>query len=366
MNRLLLLSAAFGLLIFPLACGSSGGGGTSISAPPGPPPDPTTLDWGGFEPTDEDAAFANKHSTAGSLTNEEGVPVIDDWILTNADYLSYSSDPAREEYILRVDWGRLVEVDNATGGLKFDGSLSTTRGVVMIERAYKFDTNDVPLLPRTSAQEVAWESNTGGNWDGLQFLIITKPDSPYEQTILTIRTQEYLRNITLAELKAFNVTEWADLDSNMISLHGTKVRKDEYSDGLVSGYWEEGEIVGRTFAKDGIVDIKFKCTYETSETYGPVFFGKMVDDAGAFKGLIRGTWCYLPYTTGPCGWFLGVFTDENMEIVGIIGGHFIEGSLERRCMFRGTWHIGFPAGFDQYSFPNVGYYKGEVPLPAGM
>ena len=150
MKRVTCLVIVFGLIAFPLACG--GGSGTSVALPPGEPPDPATLDWGGYTPTDEDATYANKHTTAGSLVAEEGVPVVDDWILTNPDYLSYSSNPAREEYILRVDWGRIVEVDNATGNLRFDGTLSTTRGVVLVDRAYKFDDNDIPLLPRTSAQ----------------------------------------------------------------------------------------------------------------------------------------------------------------------------------------------------------------------
>ena len=65
---------------------------------------------------------------------------------------------------------------------------------------------------------------------------------------------------------------------------------------------------------------------------------------------------------------IGTFSSPNVNhvIVGYFGGHFIEGSLERRSFFRGTWHAGFPGGFDPYTFPNPERYGGIVPLPAGM
>ena len=70
-----------------------------------------------------------------------------------------------------------------------------------------------------------------------------------------------------------------------------------------------------------------------------VFFGKYIDLAGNFKGILRGT--YGSMSMGPfletAGWFIGEWIDENRIARGRLRGHWVAGQNSPGGFFHGEW-----------------------------
>jgi hypothetical protein len=344
------------LFLTPGGCGGGGGGGGVGYV--APPPDPGLIDWGDYNTSDEASGYAAKSVTGVKLNGEEGVAETNDDIMSDPDYNDAMTDPSRVFYQLRIDWGQVVKDDAYEKGLKFSGSLTTDQGIILVTRLYRFDGEEAVVHPRAGAKTVEWQSSTGPHWDGIYFTIVTRPDDAYTQTHVTLDTVDYDRTFTLDELEAINETNVVDQYSNKVCIHGSKVKRDVIADGTVAGFWAEGEWIGRWINHDGTLAGQFVGHYDPD---GQIF-GKLVDMGGTFKGMLKGRWCYITHTNGPVGWFLGIYTNEILEPVGILGGHFIEGAAGEVGHLRGVWHEGFPYGFDPYNVPNPGDYKGTTPI----
>jgi hypothetical protein len=330
----------------------------------GPPP---AADWGGFEPTDEKSSFAKDSSGVNhAVTAEVGQPLDDSEIEGSAEYAALVADSSRVVYTLRIEWGAFFTNIKPTSGLHADGSLVTTRGIIITDSGVRLEnSSDFIIRPRTSGKEATWNSNTSSSSDGLIFKIITLPDTYYNETRVTLNMPEipYNRTFVLSELRGLNVTLAVGDNGNLLSITGFKVREPEVSDGYMVGRWETGKIIGRWTDPSSAFTGKFEGYYQTQSFYTRVFYCKLTDMNGKFKGMIRGTWCAPDYTGGVEGWFAGVYSDEYLAPVGIVGGHFVEGAQVGDGFFRGVWHAGFPSGWLPQVMPSAESTGGTIPSP---
>jgi hypothetical protein len=330
------------------------------------PVDPMADEWGGYTPTDEDQFFAEESSTLPYEGDEEGEEEPNDDIQNDPDYNAVKDDPSRVIYVLRIDWGQLSYNPAFKGVLDWSGTLTTTRGAILVWRTYRFErflNGDRIIRPRESAKEVSWSSKTSVHHDGILFALVTRPDDENGTTEVTIDTQYYSRTFTLDELEALNVTDDVDESGNKIAIHGAKTKLGDVVDGLLAGRWVNNSFFGRWISLDGLPVGKFGGHYGIDSDGKRVLFGKYVSMSGRFKGLIKGGWCPAPFTFGFAGWFLGVYTDENVEPAGIIGGHYVKSLFLEGGWLRGIWHKGIPESWDTSNPPDPEEGNGTTPNP---
>lgn len=322
--------------------------------------------WGGYEPTDASGDFGKDVAgVSHSVNHENGKALPNDFVTSSADYATFSADPNRVEYMIRVEWGCFFTNIKPDGHLDADGSLITTRGVILTEYGLRFDNGGDAITDRTSVREVLWTARSSVSSDGIIFRIITLPDGSGQTTRVTLSLPgvAYTKVFSLTDLNAYNFTDDPGDNGNLLHVMAFKVDRPEIYDGCALGRWENGKIIGRWCDPYSQFTGKFEGFYETDAQFRKVFYGKIVGTDGSFKGMLKGSWCSSASTVGPEGWFMGVYTDQYLDVTGVVGGHFVEGQADGDGWFRGCWHVGFPVGWSETSMPGVETTGGIVPNP---
>ncbi|TET35072.1 MAG: hypothetical protein E3J72_13235 [Planctomycetota bacterium] len=361
MKQWLWLLVIIGIAMLPVACKKES------SKPPLSPDKIITGQWGGYDTTNEDQFFAEESHGTPYDGDEEGEDDPDDEIADDPDLLTLLADPNRVVYILRADWGQLQFNPNHKTVIDWAGSISTTRGAVIVRRVYRFEilTGDHIIRPRTDIKSVSWASTTSIHHDGLMVAIITLPDDNSSTTEVTFTTayEGYERTFTLADLEAMNETVLMQDGTNRIAFNAAKTELGQLVDGVMGGRWASGKFLGRWIALDGAPLGRFAGIYGINMAGKRVFFGKIVQQDGTFMGLMKGGWCPLPFTLGLAGLYLGVYTDDTVTVTGLLGGHYIKSYYLQGGWFRGVWHEGLPAGWDPNAPPDPDPDDGTTPNP---
>jgi hypothetical protein len=362
MKRWLLVLIVLGLFMLPTACHKSPRSSSSEDAVV----PVVSGEWGGYQPTDEDEFFAMESSGTPYDGDEEGEEESNEDVEDDPDYQNVNNDPNRVIYLLRVDWGQLAYNPAFKGELDWSGTISTTRGAILVCRTYRFEpilNGDHIVRPRTSIKEVSWVSKTYVHHDGVMFAIVTLPDDEDASTEVPFTSQYYSRTFTLGDLEKVNLTEPVDESGNRIAFHGAKTKLGDVIDGVLAGRWANGKYLGRWIALDGAPVGRLGGHYGHNAAGRRVFFGKYVSTDGKFKGLLKGGWCPAPFTMGFTGWFLGIYTDENVQPAGILGGHYVKSLFLKGGWFRGVWHNGIPEGWNPSEPPDPEDENGTTPNP---
>ena len=164
--------------------------------------DPT----GGYQATDELPGFGDSDLLDGTNSGEE----YDDPILLSGAVDSIIADSATGYFHLRVLWGQMELDSTVTELTDWTGSLTVSRGALVVKQVILFERGQDAVLERTDRSLIEWESFTTVHHDGLAIDIFV-PEAVTDSTdtanfdelvTVTFETGPYSRTYDLAELAA--------------------------------------------------------------------------------------------------------------------------------------------------------------------
>lgn len=328
--------------------------------------------YGGYTATNEQEAFGD----ADLAQATEGEAEYDDAMATNSVVEDMCNDPKAGWYHFRAVWGNLTYDSTATTPTDWTGSLTITRGALLVRRVIRFEPATDWLLPRTDRKLVEWVSQTTVHNDGLAFdIVVPRPKpildssyvsttdslgNPYDSLVvdttfddtpvkLTFKTGPYSRTFTLDEVAKLDTI--IDLeDGNSVSFSGFQLEKIGCPKGFMAGFWGKdtsetadtslGVFRGLWVGQHGLIEGYVKGHYGIDSTGAQVFFGKWISVDGQFEGFLKGSYRILPTMRpypGVIGQYRGEIFDANSAPIGWVKGLFRSGPEMAGGFFSGRW-----------------------------
>ena len=234
--------------------------------------------------------------------------------------------------------------------LDWTGTLQVDRGIVLIRRVVLFERPfDSVVRPRPDRQTVAWNSHTGGHYDGLVVEIIEPPlaevDSLVSPNMFHVDMPGFQGSFPVSELADMDELIEVDDLGNRLSINGFTLEDiDLCPKGFLSGRYrimnrvapdsvdtgDHGErlgaFAGAQYGLHGRIDGFMRGGYGLDSAGKRVFVGKFIDRQGRFGGLIGGTW-EPAGNEGELASFRGEWVTRGGRVEGVLGGeaHPVEG-----------------------------------------
>ncbi|MCX6833352.1 MAG: hypothetical protein NT028_14715 [candidate division Zixibacteria bacterium] len=294
-----------------------------------------TDSFGGYKPTAESPAFGDNE-----LMNLPGGMDAEDATGSTALVDSLASPNRANIYSVELAWGHLQYDSTENVITNWSGSLSLERGAIVAVRLLRFEAGDHIVRPRTSPTLLEWVSHTREYFDGmLVYIYDPQPLSFGTPNTLTFATGPYTLTFAMADLDSLN--EVVDVGANQFSINAFKVERLACGEGYIDGKWirnnienERGVFMGRWISKDGLLRGHVKGHFGARDDGSRVLFGKWISAglpgdsaaAGAFRGLLRGTWGYAPDVDPDLmdrGGFRGEIYDRTLTTVGHFAGRWL-------------------------------------------
>ena len=328
-------------------------------------------EFGGYTATNEAPAFGDPE--LGAVEGEERE--IDDPILTSPSVQEMVDNADAGIFHFRAVWGRIPYDSTVTVATDWTGSLTLSRGAIVLRRLIRFEPPTDSILPRTAPGLLQWVSYTTVHNDGVAVDLFVPPapptfdsswivgdnnDStlvidtiPPEPATLTFATGPYTRTFTLRELASLEDLVALD-DGNKVAFHSVQLMRQLCPRGVLAGRWGldstgNGVFKGLWMSGAGHVTGYLEGRYGQDEQGVNVFYGKWIDREGKFEGLLRGTWLFRPLMgDGEAdgqrrhGWFAGRIFDANRNPIGFLSGHFGAAPDYNGGWFQGRWKLGCP------------------------
>jgi len=325
-------------------------------------------DFGGYTAAAEAPGFGDPEI----LGDEDDEPEYEDPLLASPSVDAIINDPMAGLFHLRAIWGRLRYDSTVTEITDWTGSLSTSRGAVILRRVIRFEPNQDEILPRTDHRIIEWKSFTTVHNDGIAVDLFVPPPRPIFDTTITIVdetdtlitidtirpepvtvsfvTGPYSRTFTLGELASLDTIVQLD-DSNAVALHAMQIFRVHCPRGFLAGRWgydENGKGVFKGIWTDrhGFITGYLRGHYGRNETGDRAFFGKWIDRLGQCKGFLRGTWAPFPTVSidevncgRARGWFKGRIYNVNRVEIGVLKGKYRGSAHYRGGFFQGRWKL---------------------------
>jgi hypothetical protein len=328
----------------------------------------TTSDFGGYTTEPEQPGFGDNDLIAAEADEVE----VDDEILMSPGVQEIVGDVNSGMFRFRAVWGQIPGDSTINEVTDWTGSLTISRGALVVRRLIRFELNQDYYLPRTDRRLVEWISFTTVHNDGMAFDIYVPAEEPVVDTSFTVgdnndttwiyevqpvepvavtfTTPQYTRTFSLAEIAALD--ELVELDDGTeLSFQGVQYFRQACPRGILAGTWgwdDEGAQVfkGLWFSPLGHVVGYLNGTYGVDENQQNVFYGKWIDRSGAFEGLLAGTWGYRPHTSAndiahrrAAGWFAGMIYDAGEVEIGALAGNFGTSPTLIGGWFGGRWKL---------------------------
>jgi hypothetical protein len=332
------------------------------------PPAAVASEFGGYTATDEAPAFGDAELQVAEAEDLE----VDDPILTNVAAQEVVNDVNADVFHLRAVWGMIPYDATVTEVTDWTGSLTISRGAIVVRRLIRFEPATDYILPRTDRALLEWVSSTSAASDGIAVDLFVPPveptldsswvygeggDStlvvdtiPAEPVTVTFATGPYSRTFTLAELAGLD--EVITLESgNSVAFHSLQMFRNVCPRGHLSGMWGydqygNGVFKGLWMSGHGQLIGHVEGTFGQDSTGANVFYGKWIDVSGQFEGLLRGTWGKRSPSANenahgkqPGGWFVGEAFDADANPIGVLGGRFHESKRYQTGWFQGRWKL---------------------------
>lgn len=279
----------------------------------------SAADFGGLTATDEAPAFGDPAfvSLAADLSGEQ---VSDQILVDDSGAAEMDRDPAIGRFALRVIWGKPHLDSTVTSATDWSGSLSVSRGGVVVRRKIRFEEGQDELLPRDDRQVIEWVSQTTVHNDGLLFEVFNPlhpdsiridtmvvPDTISGDSIVTIDTTVFRSPLELTFdteplTISFSVEQLAALDtviyvsdSSVVIFQSTKIDGELCPRGYLAGGWGvngSGEHVfrGVWMTYHGEVSGFVRGAWGVNDDGRQFFVGKWISESGRFEGFVRGAW----------------------------------------------------------------------------
>jgi hypothetical protein len=364
LRRMLLLTMGLATLLFAIGCSDN-------NAPAQPAPtdnNSQTNEFGGLTTDPELPAFGDSTLVALEDTEE----AVDDAIEQNPQVVSLINDPDLDMFRFRALWGQLQFDSAHTEITDWTGTLTVSRGALVIRRLIAFELNQDGYFPRENPETVRWFSFTSVDHDGIEvdllvrrldpvldttFVVDSLGDTtfvvdtlPAEPVTLTFATGPYTRTFTLPEVAALDTVVTLE-DSNSVAFKGMQIIRNACPRGIVVGQWGFDADSGGVFQglwrdRSGCVSGYVRGYYTEDSTGARAFHGKWINRLGQFEGFIGGTW-------GPnsdddtgnrarrCagGWLKGSIFDNNGDEIGTITGKYKSARRFPGGWFEARWKL---------------------------
>lgn len=287
---------------------------------------------GGYTTTDEASQFGEEALFADAALEATGAQ-------TDAT----ATDPTVREMQNRPDvavrgvvmmWGQLPADPNQTTAKDWSGTITASRGAIIVARKIAFEDRTDAVLPRETRATVAFTSKTTTHSDGLVLKLIDPTPAAAEPLTLTYQiTGGAAYTIGVAALAT--APQVVDVDGDNKLIAATVRHRDNCDAGAMRGRWRKvapnlGHYLGVVVDKDGaeIGHVRGIFGERNGERR---LFGKFINNDGAFKGLMLGTY-------GADGRFVARWMHRSGE-AGRISGVYRDGrdGAERHGGFLARW-----------------------------
>ncbi|RKX22693.1 MAG: hypothetical protein DRP35_01305 [Candidatus Zixiibacteriota bacterium] len=331
-------------------------------------------EFGGYTAVSESTAFGD----ADLLDEEEGTVDFDDPILSASDMDSLVNDSEAGYYHLRAIWGQLCYDSTVTSLTDWTGSLTISRGGIVVRRLIRFEETQDYILERTDRNLVEWASQTTVHNDGISFDIfipellpifdttysyifdtfgdsseVAIVDTTYPDDLpvtVAFETAPYSRVFTLDEFESLDTIVYLD-DSNAVAFNAFKLDKKICPRGFASGRWGQDEqgnnqFKGVWYSHRSRVMGFVEGHYGINDDGAEVFFGKWISRNGEFEGFIKGTYQGHPDENAnenafhhAGGWLRGQIYSENGQPIGLLKGKYTSTQGMRSNFFQLRWKL---------------------------
>jgi hypothetical protein len=364
LRRIVLLIMALAALVFAIGCSS-----TSTPAPSATTDNTAQTDeFGGYTTDPEEPAFGDSTLVAAEDTEVE----VNDAIVEAASVAALIGDSESGLFRFRALWGQLQYDSTHTILTDWTGSLTASRGALVIRRLIAFELNQDGYFPRENPETVSWFSFTSVHHDGIEVEFWVRPADPVidttvvvdtlgdtvlvvdtlpvEPVTLTFATGPYTRTFTLPELAALDTVVALD-DGNTVVLKGMQIIRNSCPRGIVVGQWghdkdSNGVFQGEWRDRTGCISGYVRGSYTEDSIGTRKFFGKWINMLGQCQGLIRGTWGPNPNDNGndiarqrAGGWFIGSIFDSNGDEIGSLSGKYKAAPRFPAGWFEARWKL---------------------------
>ena len=293
---------------------------------------------GGLDTTDEAPEFDDPATfTAASL---EADTAITDPMDTDAEVSALRGSAVATHLRVAMVWGQLPPDRAATTPHDWSGRISISRGALVVKRKIGFEAATDQLLPRANRDAVPFTSTTQPFADGLVLEVLT--DATDLSTVtLTYQSRDGVTTATAPLTALIAGPQSIDVGTDGNRLIVTALRANDACDrGFVRGRWHSlrpglGRVLGVATDGDGQRIGHLKGIWGQRTGGDQVFFGKYIDGAGRFRGLMVGSYAAGAFHgrwiigTGDHGLIQGMYRDG--AAAEAIGGAFVGRWAETSC-----------------------------------
>jgi len=288
-------------------------------------------DNGGFDATDEAPMFGQEDAFAQAQIENDAPaadPMTSDPAITD---LERSTTAARHRVL--IAWGRMPADPNATDARDWSGSLTLSRGGMIVGRTVGFENATDRLAPRTAPNTLSFTSMTRPFADGLLLRVLDPDPASTDALTLTyhsdVANQDY--SLDLAQLAAGPVSIDAGNGYRVVAI--ALRDRDACDHGFLRGRWvalreNVGVYRGLIVNADGEVTGHIRGIWGQRRNGDKVMFGKFIATDGTFRGIVAGTY--------DAGQFHARWLTSAGDH-GVLGGMYVDAPNLRGGVFVGRW-----------------------------
>jgi hypothetical protein len=297
MSRHLSISFALALALPTVACvnHSSSGGDDSQDVS-----NALEQSNGGLDTADEAPQFGAQDQIAAAAIEADASA--DDSLATDPATTAMDTASAAAGYRLAVVWGKMPADKGAQDTRDWTGSFKISRGGLVVRRTIGFEDATDKLLPRANLQTVNFQSVTRPAIDGLALTVLdptaATATAPLTLTYTPANTSTTANggtsySIDLSQLVAGPVVIDAGDGYKMVAVAHRR-QAAACDRGFMRGRWHAlsphlGDFLGVVTDENGAPDGTVRGIYGQRQNGDSVVFGKFIDLAGKFRGLLIGS-----------------------------------------------------------------------------
>lgn len=303
--------------------------------------------FGSFEATDEEPYFGNAN-IAAEVT--EGEVEFDDPVIFSPVVDSVNILEVPDIFCFRMVWGNLERDTGITTLTDWSGTLTVSRGAIVVKRLIWFEPFQDYILPRYDdegyyvPEELGWVSKTSIHVDGIATKIFIPPSMTEEAVSITYESPQLTITFSMQELETLDTLINIGV-GNSIFFQAFRFDPLSHLHGGLAGRWGRDEtgngiFYGKWISAAGLIMGSLKGEWGFDGDGNPVFAGKWIDNSGQFQGLLKGYWDVRGDGRFAIGRFWGRIFNADEEAIGVLGGYFRPGYYVQGGFFAGRWRVG--------------------------
>lgn len=293
---------------------------------------------GGLDTTDEAPQFGDTDTFAAASL--EADRTVADAMDTDGTIAALRGSASVAHLRVAILWGQLPPDRAATTGHDWTGRIAISRGALVVKRAVGFEGTSDQVLPRVNRDVVQFESTTQPFADGL-VLEVLADQADLATTTLTYTSRDGAVTATVPLAALATGPQSKDIDASGNRIIAMQLRTEDACDrGFVRGRWHAlrpglGRFMGVATDADGAPTGHFRGIWGQRKDGAQVFFGKYIDGAGRFRGLMVGSYADGGFHgrwligTGDRGLIQGLYREGAAGDT--IGGAFLGRWAETSC-----------------------------------